>query len=76
MMAPKGLAAAVLASLPMQFGVPGAEQIRDVAFMTVLVSIVLTALLVMLYTRPGVRDFYGRVLGAPGGQDEPITPGR
>jgi cell volume regulation protein A len=48
MMAPKGLAAAVLATLPLQYGVAGGEVIRDTTYMVVLASITLTALLVMV----------------------------
>ena len=63
MLAPKGLAAAVLAALPLQYGVAGGELIRDTTYMVVLVSITLTALLVMLYPVPQVRRFYSRALG-------------
>ncbi len=62
MMAPKGLAAAVLATLPAEYGVPGGDMLRDVAFMVVLISIALTALLVMLYPRRFAQRFYARLL--------------
>lgn len=65
MLAPKGLAAAVLAALPLQYGVAGGEVIRDTTYMAVLVSITLTALLVMAYPIPWVRGFYSRALGKP-----------
>lgn len=65
MMAPKGLAAAVLASIPLQFGVPGAEIVRDTTYMVVLFSIVLCALLVTLYPLGGVQKIYSRLLGKP-----------
>lgn len=45
-MVPKGLAAAVLASLPLQHGVAGGEQVQDIAFAVVFVSIALTSVLV------------------------------
>lgn len=63
MMAPKGLAAAVLAALPLQYGVIGGEVIRDTTYMAVLISISVTALLVMLYPVPQVRRFYSFALG-------------
>ncbi|OGS92825.1 MAG: sodium:proton exchanger [Gallionellales bacterium GWA2_59_43] len=63
MLAPKGLAAAVLATLPLQYGVAGGEVIRDTTYMVVLVSITLTALLVMLYPLPAIQKSYGRLLG-------------
>lgn len=67
MLAPKGLAAAVLAGLPLQYGVVGGEAIRDTTYMVVLASITLTALLVMAYPIPWVRSFYSRALGKPFG---------
>jgi NhaP-type Na+/H+ or K+/H+ antiporter len=65
MLAPKGLAAAVLASLPLQYGVDGGEVIRDTTYMVVLISITLTALLVMVYPIAPVRSLYSRSLGKP-----------
>lgn len=73
MLAPKGLAAAVLAALPLQYGVAGGEVIRDTTYMVVLVSITLTALLVMLYPLPRVQNIYGRALGKPVTSEEPDT---
>jgi hypothetical protein len=67
MMAPKGLAAAVLAALPLQYGIAGGEVIRDTTYMVVLFSISLTAVLVMAYPAPAVRSLYSSLLGkAPG----------
>ncbi len=65
MMAPKGLAAAVLASLPLEKGIQGGELIRDTTYMVVLVSITLTALLVMLYRFPATQRVYALALGKP-----------
>lgn len=65
MMAPKGLAAAVLAALPLQYGVAGSEAIRDTTYMVVLISITLTALLVMAYPSRHVRHVYSRILNKP-----------
>lgn len=62
MLAPKGLAAAVLAALPLQYGVIGGGAIRDTTYMVVLVSITFTALLVMVYPRPAMQELYGRAL--------------
>jgi NhaP-type Na+/H+ or K+/H+ antiporter len=45
-MVPKGLAAAVLASVPLSMGIAGAEQIQSLVFSVVLLSIVFTAILV------------------------------
>ena len=65
MLAPKGLAAAVLATLPLQYGVDGGEGIRDTNYMVVLISITLTALLVMVYPIAPVRSLYSRSLSKP-----------
>ncbi len=65
MMAPKGLAAAVLAGLPLQYGVSGGETIRDTTYMVVLASISLCALLVAVYPLPSVQKFYSRALNKP-----------
>ena len=64
MMAPKGLAAAVLAALPLHYGVTGGEVIRETTYMVVLFSITFTALLVMAYpsrlTQRGYAFFLGK----------------
>lgn len=65
MMAPKGLAAAVLATLPLQYGVVGGEAIRDTTYMVVLASITLTAVLVMLYHNRFMQRLYARTLNKP-----------
>ena len=65
MMGPKGLASAVLATLPLKYGVPGGELIRDVTYMVVLISIALTALLVMSYPRNFAQRIYSHTLKKP-----------
>jgi cell volume regulation protein A len=65
MMAPKGLASAVLATLPLQYGVAGGEMIRDTTYMVVLVSITLTALLVMIYPNRYAQRLYAFTLNKP-----------
>lgn len=65
MLAPKGLAAAVLAALPLHYGVAGGEIIRDTTYMVVLVSIALTALLVMAYPSRITQRFYSLTIGKP-----------
>lgn len=60
MMVPKGLAAAVLASLPMQAGVPGGELIQNITYSAVLISIVINSFLIFANARiPFVGRFYG-----------------
>ncbi len=65
MMAPKGLVSAVLATLPLEYGIAGGAIIRDAAYMVVLVSITLTALMVIAYPFPTTQKIYARVLGRP-----------
>lgn len=63
MLAPKGLASAVLATLPLKYGIAGGEIIRDITFMVVLVSISLTAILVMSFPMPFMKKIYALLLG-------------
>lgn len=63
-MVPKALAAAVLASLPAQAGLPGGEAIRDSAFAIVFFSIILTAVLAWAADRPPLRGFYDAAFAA------------
>ncbi len=63
MLAPKGLAAAVLAAIPLQRGIAGGEMIRDATYMVVLVSILLCAALVATYPLRPVRGLYSLLLG-------------
>ena len=65
MLAPKGLAAAVLASLPLQYGVAEGALIRDTAYMVVLVSIALCAVLIMGFSAKPVQSLYAVLLGKP-----------
>ena len=58
MMIPKGLAAAVLASLPEQAGLPGGEAIKYITYSVVFISILVTSLLILLNNRKGVKRFY------------------
>ncbi|HZJ74922.1 MAG TPA: cation:proton antiporter [Perlabentimonas sp.] len=62
-MVPKGLAAAVLASLPLQQGVEGGEFIRDITYAVILFSIIFTSVLVPLVEKSStVRGIYGLFL--------------
>jgi NhaP-type Na+/H+ or K+/H+ antiporter len=56
---PKGLAAAVLATIPMQQGIAGGELIKDIVFSVILFSIVFTSVLIPLIEKSeGLRNFY------------------
>jgi potassium/hydrogen antiporter len=58
LMVPKGLAAAVLASLPAQAGIPGGDLIQNITYSAVLISVVFNSLLIMLNNR------FPRLMGA------------
>jgi potassium/hydrogen antiporter len=65
-MIPKGLGAAVLASLPAQQGVEGGEIIQSVVFSIILCSTMLTTLLSFLVHKTYLADVYGwifRIMG-------------
>jgi potassium/hydrogen antiporter len=65
-MIPKGLGAAVLASLPAQQGIPGGEIIQSVVFSIILCTTVLTTILTFLVEKTFVSSIYEwifRILG-------------
>lgn len=70
-MTPKGLAAAVVASIPLQMGLPRGLELKLVVFAVVLFSILATAVLVFLLERGAFawpsRVLYGRYPEAPPG---------
>jgi cell volume regulation protein A len=59
---PKGLAALVLASLPLQEGVAGGETIKNIAYGVVLFSIVITSIFVLLLEKTKLPNLYAKVL--------------
>ncbi|PKP39188.1 MAG: sodium:proton exchanger [Bacteroidetes bacterium HGW-Bacteroidetes-15] len=62
-MVPKGLAAAVLASIPFQQGIEGGEFIRDITYAVILLSIVFSSVLIPLVEKSSVvRGVYGLML--------------
>jgi len=64
-MVPKGLAAAVLASIPFQQGLAGGELIQNVTYAVILFSIILTSLLLFFLDKTKLLDFYGWIF-SPG----------
>ncbi len=58
-MLPKGLAAVVLASIPLQQGIPGGELIESLTYGIVLLSIVMTSLFVLLLDKTKLSYYYG-----------------
>jgi NhaP-type Na+/H+ or K+/H+ antiporter len=73
-MAPKGLAAAVVASAAAELLPTGGAAVRDLAFAVVLVSIVATSLVVPLLDLPGPRHLVDLLFRpfAPRGSGEPV----
>ena len=57
-MVPKGLAAVVLASIPIQQGVIGGEMIKNITYGVVLFSIVITSFLVILLEKTKLPSLY------------------
>ena len=56
---PKGLAAAVLATIPMQQGIEGGVLIKDIVFSVILFSILFTSVLIPLIEKSaGMQSFY------------------
>ena len=68
---PKGTAAAVLASLPLQLGISGGEFIQNIIYSVVVWSIVLTSLLVFLLEHTALGDRYARLFTSPGNSKGP-----
>jgi NhaP-type Na+/H+ or K+/H+ antiporter len=64
-MVPKGLAAVVLASIPLQQGIVGGELIRDITYVVVLLSIVFTSFLVLLLDKTAFLGIYNWLLSVP-----------
>jgi cell volume regulation protein A len=62
-MAPKGLAPAVLASIPLQQGIPGGELIQNVTYAVVFFSIVVNSVLVFLLDRTPLGAIYDGFFG-------------
>ena len=63
-MVPKGLAAVVLASIPLQENVAGGDIIKNVTYGVVLISIVITSLLVLSMEKTKIVDLYGWILSS------------
>lgn len=61
---PKGLAAAVLATIPVQRGIAGGEMIQNIVFAVILFSIIFTSILVpVLEKNNAISRLYKRCLG-------------
>ena len=65
-MVPKGLAAVVLASIPLQNEVVGGDLIRNLTYGIVLFSIIGTSILVLLLEKTKAANIYGRIFASTG----------
>jgi NhaP-type Na+/H+ or K+/H+ antiporter len=61
-MIPKGLAAMVLASIPLHEGIAGGELIQNLTYGVVLFSIVITSLLVLFLDKTRLSHYYSNIL--------------
>jgi cell volume regulation protein A len=57
-MSPKGLAAVVLAAIPSEQKLPGGDALRDLTYVVVFASVVLTCVLSFLVERSGLKKLY------------------
>lgn len=74
-MIPKGLVSAVLATIPVERGIAGAEPIRDFTYMVVLISVCITAVLIPLSETKPLAGFYQRIFETrPEGDPPPSEP--
>ncbi len=67
---PKGLAAVVLASVPLQHMIAEGQTLQSITYNIVLLSILATSALVFLLGCTGLRGVYLRMMGAGAGQPE------
>ncbi|HET7104475.1 MAG TPA: cation:proton antiporter [Terracidiphilus sp.] len=74
-MTPKGLAAAVLASLPLEMHIPGGEFMQNSTYAVVLFSIMLTAILTFLQDKTFVGRLYQLVFTGFARNPAPELPG-
>jgi len=72
-MQPKGLAAAVLASLPLEAGIAAGQTIQDVTYIVIFFSILACSVMIFLLERTGLSRVYQKLFWAFGkDQDTPI----
>jgi len=73
LMIPKGLAAAALASIPLQRGFAEGELIQNLTYAILLFSIILTSLLIFLIGTTKLSDVYGWVFSGFATPNKPST---
>mgnify|MGYP001205282744 CR=1 FL=1 len=73
-MIPKGLAAAVLAAIPLQMDIPGGMFIQTTTYGIILFSILICSILVLLLDKTPLKGLYGMFFSQFGKQEEPQFP--
>lgn len=68
---PKGLATAVLASLPLSLGLAGGEDVQTLVYSVVLISVIATGALAFLLERTALARLYGLVFAGYKREPEP-----
>jgi NhaP-type Na+/H+ or K+/H+ antiporter len=70
-MIPRGTAAAALAAVPLQLGIPGGGLVQEVLYLTIILSIFFTSFFVYFEEKEGFSGFVKRcILGYPGSGTE------
>ena len=72
-MIPKGLATAVLASIPLQQGYPDGIFLEEATYAIVLFSIVINSLLIILIDRTSFSRMYRRIYASFGKEESAAT---
>ncbi len=71
-MSPKGLAAVVLASIPLEQHLPGGQMLRDVTYVLVFTSIVFTSVLTFLLEKTRLVNVYAALFRGFGRTPTPL----
>ena len=70
-MSPKGLVPAILASIPIQMGITGGEEIQSLAYAVVLLSILICGILVIILSNdPLAIGYLKNILGQKESENE------
>lgn len=73
-MDPKGLAAAVLASMPLEAGIASGQAIQDITYIVIFFSTIVCSLMVFLLEQTSFSPVYRRLFRAFGKEESPPPP--
>jgi potassium/hydrogen antiporter len=71
-MEPKGLAAAVLASLPLEAGIAAGQTIQDITYIVIFFSILVCSILIFLLERTAFAGVYRKLFWSFGKEESPV----